>query len=261
MTNIHPTAIIYSGATLADDVTIGPYACIGENVSIGSGTEVMAHAIIDGHTAIGSYNKIYPSASIGLPPQDLKYKGEKTCLKIGDYNHIREFSTIHCSNSPDEDTTVGSHNLIMAYAHIAHNCHIGNSVVLANVASLAGHVIVEDFVTIGGLTAVLQFVKVGCYAFVGGASGLRKDIPPYTRGQGTDRYKISGINSIGLERKGFTTEQIEAIKKVYKIFYHSHLNVSQAIELAESLPDLTTEQQIFIDFCKNSTRGINRHYE
>jgi len=261
MANIHPTAIVSPTAHIADDVIIGPYAYIGDNVSIGSGTEVMTHAVIDGYTTIGSHNKIYPTASVGLPPQDLKYKGEKTRLTIGDHNHIREFSTIHCSNSTEEDTTVGSHCLIMAYAHVAHNCHIGSNVVLANAANLAGHVIVSDYVVIGGLTAVLQFVRIGSYAFVGGASGIKKDLPPFTRGQGSDHYRVSGINSVGLSRRGFTTEQIDAIKKVYKIFYHSHLNVSQAIETAEKLPDLTPEQLIFIDFCKSSTRGINRHYE
>jgi len=261
MTHIHPTAIIHKNAQIATTAIIGPYAYIGEHVTIGEGTEVMVHAVIDGNTTIGNNNKIYPSASIGLPPQDLKYKGEQTRLIIGDNNHIREFSTIHLSASPDEDTTVGSNNLIMAYAHIAHNCHVGSNVIIANAANLAGHVHIHDYVAIGGLTAILQFVKIGAYAFVGGASGIKKDIPPFTRGQGSDHYRISGINSVGLSRRGFTAEQIDAIKKVYKLFYHAHLNVSQAIATAEALPELTKEQLMFINFCKESSRGINRYHE
>jgi UDP-N-acetylglucosamine acyltransferase len=146
----------------------------------------------------------------------------------------------------------------MAYAHVAHNCQIGNNVIMANAVNLAGHVHVQDFVTIGGMTAVHQFVEIGTYAFVGGGSGLSKDVPPYTRGQGMDRYKIAGLNSIGLSRKGFTEDQIEAIVKIYKIFYNPKYNVTQAIEQAEKLENMTPEQKIFFDFCKNSKRGISK---
>ena len=259
MIEIHPTAIVHPDAILGENVIIGPYVVIGQFVKIGAFTEVMPHAIIEGRTTIGKNNKIYPSASIGLPPQDLKYKGEPTKLQIGDNNHIREFSTIHLSATLDEDTVVGSNNLIMAYAHIAHNCQIGNNIVLANAVNLAGHVHINDFVVIGGLSAVHQFVKIGAYAFVGGASGVKKDIPPFTRGQGMGKYKVVGLNSVGLSRKGFSSDSIEAIKKIYRIFYQSNRNVSQAIEYAESLSSLTNEQKIFLDFCKNSSRGITRY--
>jgi UDP-N-acetylglucosamine acyltransferase len=260
MIDIHPTAIVHPDAIIADGVRIGPFAIIGQHVSLGEGTEVMAHALIEGRTTIGKSNKIYPSASIGLPCQDLKYKGEPTKLFIGDHNHIREFSTIHLSATLEEDTVVGSHNLIMAYAHIAHNCQIGNHIIIANAVNLAGHVHIHDFVVVGGMTAVHQFVKMGIHAFIGGASGLKKDVPPYTRGQGgAGEYRIAGLNSVGLMRKGYTEEQIRAIKNIYKIFFQSNLNVAQAIEQAESLPALTPEQKIFVDFCKNSARGINKH--
>ena len=259
MAEIHPTAIVHPEAVLGEGVVIAPYAIIGKHVQIGDNTEVMAHAVIDGRSTIGKNNIIYPSASIGMPAQDLKYKGEPTKLTIGDNNHIRELSTIHLSATLDMDTVVGSNNLIMAYAHVAHNCQIGNNVVLANAVNLAGYVQVHDYAIVGGVTAVLQFVKIGAYAFVGGASGLKKDVPPYTRGQGMHRYIIAGINSVGLSRKGFTTEQIEAIKAMYKVFYRSKMNVTQAIEYAGNMVGLTEEQVVFLEFCKNSVRGISKN--
>jgi len=261
MSNIHPTAIVHKNAKIADDAIIGPYAYIGENVTIGSRSEVMLHAVIDGNTTIGEGNKIYPSACIGLQPQDLKYKGEQTRLIIGDNNQIREFATMHLSATLEEDTVVGNNNLLMAYTHVAHNCQIGSNIVMANAVNLAGHVHVHDYAIVGGLTAVVQFVHIGAYAFIGGASSIKKDIPPFTRGQGADHYRVSGINSIGMTRKGFTPEQIFAVKKIYKLFYHSRLNVSQAIEAAEALPDITKEQLLFIKFCKESVRGITRQHE
>jgi UDP-N-acetylglucosamine acyltransferase len=259
MVQIHPTAIVHPNVELGENVIIGPYAVIGQYVKIDDYTEVMTHAVIDGRTTIGKNNKIYPSASIGLPPQDLKYEGEPTKLIIGDNNHIREFSTIHLSATLDENTVVGSNNLIMAYAHIAHNCQVGSNIVIANAANLAGHVHLHDFVVIGGVTAIHQFVRIGEYAFVGGGSGVKKDVPPYTRGQGMGKYKIVGLNSVGLSRKGFSAEKIEAIKKMYRLFYLSKMNVSQAIIEADKMTDLTTEQKIFLNFVKNSSRGICRY--
>ena len=259
MINIHPTAIVHPDAIIEDNVKIGPYAIIGQHVKLGENTEVMQHATVDGYTTIGKNNKIFPSAAIGLDCQDLKYKGEPTKLIIGDNNIFREFCTVHTSGTLDEDTVVGNNNLIMAYVHIAHNCQVGNNIILANAVQLAGHVHVHDFVTIGGLTAIQQFIRIGTHAFMGGASATRKDIPPYTRGGGCDRFHIAGINSVGLARRGFSKDTIEAIVKVYKIFYNEGRNVSQAVEYAESLPDLIEEQKIFIDFCKSSTIGICRY--
>jgi len=259
MKQIHPTAVVHPNAKIGENVIIGPYAIVGEHVQLGDETEIMAHAVVEGWTTIGKGNKIYPSASVGLPCQDLKYKGEPTKLIIGDNNHIREFSTIHCSATLDEDTVVGSNNLIMAYAHIAHNCRIGSNVILANAVNMAGHVHVHDYVIVGGVTAIHQFVKIGEHAFIGGTSGIKKDIPPYTRGQGMGKYRIVGLNSVGLARRGFSREQIDAIKEIYKIFYRSKMNVSQAIEYIEQIPELSTEQRVFFEFVKNSKRGITRY--
>ena len=259
MTEIHQTAIVHPNACLDKGVKIGPYAVIGQHVKLGENTEIGSHAVIDGHTTIGKNNKFFPSVAIGFDCQDLKYNGEPTRLIIGDNNTFREFCTVHTSGTMDEDTVVGNNNLIMAYAHIAHNCQIGNNVILSNCVQLAGHVHVEDYVIIGGIVAVHQFVKIGIHAFVGGASGLRKDVPPFTRGGGMDKYRVSGLNSVGLARRGFSHDTIEAIMKIFKIFYQSDFNVSQAIEYSETLPDLLAEQKIFIDFCKMSERGIVRY--
>ena len=258
MNQIHPTAIVHHKAILGNGVIVGPYAIIGPEVMIGDNTEVMAHSIIDGRTQIGKNNRIYPSASIGLVCQDLKYKGEPTKLIIGDYNQIREFSTIHLSATLEENTVIGNHNLIMAYAHVAHNCQLGNNIIIANAVQLAGHVHVHDYVTIGGLCAVHQFVKIGTHAFIGGASGLSKDVPPYTRGQGMIKYRIAGLNTVGLSRRGFTSDQIVAIKQVYRILFDPRVNIAQALEKMEEINNLTPEQQIFYHFCKTSQRGISR---
>jgi UDP-N-acetylglucosamine acyltransferase len=259
MQTIHPTAIVHPNAKLGDNINIGPYCTVGEHVIMGEGNTLVSHVVIDGHTTIGNNNKFFPFCSIGLQPQDLKYSGEPTRVVIGDNNHIRECVTIHASATLTEDTTLGNNCLIMAYAHIAHNCHVGNNVILANSVNLAGHVHIHDFVTIGGVSAVHQFVKIGTHAFIGGTSGIKKDIPPYTRGQGMGHYKIVGLNSVGLSRKGFSTETIEGIKKIYRLFYTSKLNVSQAMEEALKIEDPTPEQKIFIEFIQNSDRGITRY--
>ncbi|HOD54581.1 MAG TPA: acyl-ACP--UDP-N-acetylglucosamine O-acyltransferase [Candidatus Cloacimonadota bacterium] len=259
MQTIHPTAIVHPNAKLGDNINIGPYCTVGEHVVMGEGNTLVSHVVIDGHTTIGNNNKFFPFCSIGLQPQDLKYSGEPTRVVIGDNNHIRECVTIHASANLKEDTTLGNNCLIMAYAHIAHNCHVGNNVILANSVNLAGHVHIHDFVTIGGVSAVHQFVKIGTHAFIGGTSGIKKDIPPYTRGQGMGHYKIVGLNSVGLSRKGFPEETIEGIKKIYRLFYTSKLNVSQAMEEALKIENPTPEQKIFIEFIQNSDRGITRY--
>jgi UDP-N-acetylglucosamine acyltransferase len=259
MTFIHPTAIVDPKAVLGENVKIGPYCTVGPNVIIGDNTELVSHVVIDGHTTVGNNNKFYPFCSVGLAPQDLKYNGEPTKVIIGDSNHIRECVTIHASATLDENTTLGNNNLIMAYAHIAHNCHVGNNVIMANSVNLAGHVTINDFVTIGGVSAVHQFVKIGSYAFIGGTSGVKKDVPPYTRGQGMGHYKVIGLNSVGLSRKGFSNDTIEGIKKVHRLFYQSKLNVSQALEEALKIENPTPEQKNYIDFVQNSSRGISRY--
>lgn len=257
MVTVHPTAIVSPKAEIGDNTVIGPWCMIGDHVRLGENNHLHSNVIIDGHTTLGANNRISHSAVIGTEPQDLKYKGEPTQVEIGDDNTIREFVTINRSATLEEPVRVGSHNLIMAYAHVAHNCQIGNNIIIANAVNLAGHVHIHDYVTIGGMTAVHQFVWIGRYAFVGGASGVKKDIPPYTRGEGMP-YRVVGLNSVGLRRRGFSFEALEAIKEIYRIFYQAGLNTTQAMETVQQLSSLTPEQQEFVDFAKNCTRGINR---
>ncbi len=255
MSNIHPTAIIKEGAVIGKDCQIGPFCVIGENVVLGSGNVLHNNVILDGYTTIGNGNKIFSYAVLGTDPQDLKYGGEPTRLRIGNNNKIREFCTINRSALMEEDTVVGDNNLLMEYVHIAHNCQIGNGCIIANVVQLAGHVHIHDFATLGGVTAVHQFVHIGSYAFVGGASAIKKDIVPFSRGQGNP-YQTVGLNSVGLSRKGFSNEDVAAIKEIYNLFYRSKLNTSQALAEAESL-NLSEYQKLFIDFVKNAERGIS----
>ncbi len=255
MSKIHPTAIIKDGAKIGENNIIGPYCVISENVVMGDNNILQSHVVLDGHTTIGNANEFYPFACIGTKPQDLKYKGEPTRVNIGDNNTIREYVTINASNGLEEDTNVGNHNLIMSYVHVAHNCQIGSHVIVSSATTFAGHVHVLDHAIVSGMCAANQFVKIGRYAFVGGASQIKKDIPPFTRGQGTD-YHLGGINSVGLQRRGFSAEDIAEIKEIFKIFYRSGLNVSQAISEGEKLDHLTEYQREFIDFARNSERGI-----
>ncbi len=256
-TNIHPTAIVEKGAKLGKNVKIGPYSIIGKNVVIGDGCDVRSSALIKGKTILGKNNKIYSFAVLGVRSQDLKDKGEPTQLIMGNNNSIREFATIHLSTNIGSPTIIGDNNLIMSYVHIAHDCKINSRIVLANAVNLAGHVIVEEDVYIGGLSAVNQFTKIGRHSFVGGFSAVRKDIPPYTRGEGNP-YKVIGINSIGLDRKGFSNEKIASIKKIFKVFYYSHKSFTLAKKEMEEKINLTKEQNVFLEFVKNSERGISR---
>jgi UDP-N-acetylglucosamine acyltransferase len=256
MSVIHPTAIIDPTAKIGGDCEIGPYCLIGPNVILGDRNHLISNVVIGKNTTLGSDNKISPYAVIGTDPQDLKFSGEETFLVIGSHNTIREFVTINRSNQTEEATVVGSHNLIMAYAHIAHNCQVGSHIVIANAVNLAGHVHIHDYAILGGLSAMHQFVKIGTHAFVGGASAIKKDIAPYTRGQGNP-YETVGLNSVGLMRKGFSSDTIAGIKRVYKLFYESKLNTSQAKAEVEKLGELSPEQQIFYDFVLNCERGLS----
>ncbi|MCB5230006.1 MAG: acyl-ACP--UDP-N-acetylglucosamine O-acyltransferase [Candidatus Cloacimonas sp.] len=255
MTEIHHLAVVDKQAKIGENVKIGPFCIVGPNVQIGDNCVLETNVRLDGYTTIGKNNRFHHSAVVGTACQDLKYKGEPTKLIIGDNNTFREFVTVNPSATLDEDTTIGSNCLIMAYCHIAHNCHVGNNVIMANVATLAGHVTVGDFVTIGGLSAVHQFVTIGDYTFIGGKSGVKKDVPPYIRGEGMP-FKPHGLNSVGLQRRGFSSESIEKIKQIYKVFYHSKLNVTQALEAIAKMDYLSIEQQNFVEFVKNSERGI-----
>lgn len=255
---IHPTAIIHEGAQIAEDVEIGPYAIIGEHVSIGSGTTVGPHTVIEGWTEIGCDNRIFQFASIGAAPQDLKYRGEKALLKIGDRNTVREFATLHRGTSDGGgETVVGNDNLFMAYSHVAHDCILGNQVILANGATLAGHVEVDDFAILGGLCAVHQFTKIGSHVMISGGSMVTQDVPPFSIAQG-DRAKTVGINQIGLKRRGFSDEAVRGIKQAYKLIFRSGLRTEEALEqIANEIKDIPEVEQ-FSEFVRKSTRGVAR---
>lgn len=257
MNIIHPTAIIDKKAVIGDNCHIGPYCIIEKDVVLGDNNRLSSNVLISGNTRIGNGNVFFHSAVVGTDCQDLKYRGEPTELIIGDKNTFREFCTINRSATMEEPTSIGNNNLFMAYVHVAHNCQLGSYLILANAVNLAGHIHIHDQVTIGGMVAIHQFVKIGTQAFIGGKSGIKKDIPPFTRGEGFP-YEIKGLNSVGLQRKGYSEASIKAIKNVYKLFYNSGLNVSQALEKAQELAPFSLEQEAFLDFIRNSERGICR---
>ncbi len=236
---IHPTAVINPKAELDKDVIIGPYCFIGEGVRINRGTELKSHIIIEGETSIGENCTIFPFTSIGLPPQDLKYNGEKTGVVIGDGNTIRESVTIHrASVGGDGLTSIGNNNFLMAYVHIAHDCKIGNSIIMANAVTLGGHVEVGNYVMIGGLVAVHQFVRIGEYSMIGGFSGVNKDVPPYTISSTGAFSKVYGINSIGLKRNEFDNETIQSLKKAFNTLFKGDLTMQKAIKtVRDEFPD------------------------
>jgi len=255
---IHPTAIVHPAASLGDGVEVGPYAVIGEHVSIGSGTKIGPHAVIEGWTEIGRDNQIFQFASIGADPQDLKFHGEKSFLRIGDRNKIREFVTMHRGTEDGGgETKVGSDNLFMAYAHVAHDCCVGNHVILANAGTLAGHVIVEDYAIVGGLSGVHQFSRIGAHAMIGGGSVIVQDVAPYLIAQG-NHAKTVGLNLVGLKRRGFSEESIRAIKKAYKQVFRAGLRLEDALQQIESDMAECKEVLAFVNFIRNSDRGIAR---
>lgn len=255
---IHPTAIIASDAQLEEDVEIGPYAIIGADVKIGKNSVIGPHTVIDNFTHIGENCHIFQFCSIGAPPQDMKFGGEKTRVIIGNFNTIREFVTIHRSTTADIGMTImGDHNLIMAYAHVAHNCKLGSHIVMANAATLAGHVLVEDYAIISGLTGVHQFCRVGAHCMIGGCSAAVKDVPPYTIAQG-NHAKLFGLNLIGLKRRGFSDKTIKAISEAYRIIFRSKLRLKDAIKKAEPKVEDVPEAKHFVKFIKEAERGICR---
>lgn len=256
---IHPTAVIDPSAEIGPGVRIGPYSIIGPGVRIGEGTQIGAHVVIDRWTTIGKNCQIYHHASIGTPPQHVRYRGEETYVVIGDNCVIREFVTIHRGTSfGGGETRLGDNNFIMAYAHVAHDCRLGNSVVMANGAQLAGHVVVEDHAVIGGLSAVHQFVRIGRYAFVGGATAVPKDIPPYVTASGV-RARLYGINVLNLRRNGFPEEVIRALKRAYRIIFRSSRPLKDCIEEVKN-SDLyqLPEVRYLVEFLEDSKRGITR---
>src|SRR5512136_1321009 len=236
---IHPTAVIHPKAELDESVEIGPFTVIGEHVTIGRATTVGAHTVIEGWTQIGEDNRIFPLASIGGVPQDLKYKGEETRLIIGERNIIREFATLQPGTVTGiGETVIGCDNLFMAYCHVAHDCLIGNRVIMANGSTLAGHVLVEDFSILGGLSAIHQFVRIGESAMLSGGAMVGQDVAPYTIAAG-DRARMRGLNVVGLRRRGFTEENIAILKKAYRILVFSRLRVRDALaRIRKELPPI-----------------------
>ena len=262
MSNIHPTAIVAEGARLDPSVTVGPYAVIGPHAVIGPGTTVGAHCVIEGRTTIGADNRIFQFASLGAAPQDKKYAGEDTRLVIGDRNTIREFCTFNRGTTQDRGvTTIGDDNWIMAYVHIAHDCVVGNQTILANNATLAGHVQVADQAIIGGLTGVHQFVKVGAHVMAGFASHISQDVPPFMMVDGNP-LAVRGLNLEGLRRRGFSAERIAVIKRMHRLLYRQGLTLEAAraaiADLSAAHPEAASDVAMVLGFLDQSTRGIAR---
>jgi UDP-N-acetylglucosamine acyltransferase len=256
---IDSTAIISNDAVVAGDVTVGAYAIIGPSVTIGSGCVIGPYTRIEGPATIGERNHFYGHASIGSPPQDLKFKGERTALTIGNENIFREFVTVNRGTAGGGGmTTIGSNNFFMAYAHVAHDCHIGNYTVFANNATLAGHVEVGDYAQIGAFSAVHQFCRVGEHAFIGGGTMCTQDVLPYAKTVAARENKTYGINSIGLERKGFSKETIEALQRAYRILVRSKLKLDDALLQIENDLSNYPEARYLVEFVRGSQRGVIR---
>lgn len=258
MARIHPTALVAPGAQLADDVEIGPYSIIGETVTIGAGTVVGPYVVIEGVTRIGERNRFHSGGAIGCDPQDKKYRNEPTQLVIGDGNTFFQNVTIATGTTQDQGITrVGNDNWVMAYAHIAHDCVVGSHIILANGATLAGHVEVGDHVILGGLTAVHQFCVIGAHAMAGGGSMITQDVPPFVMCEG-NRAVARGLNAEGMKRRGFTSEQIAAVKQIYKLLYKEGLSYEQACSQITEMAKAEPVLNLYVDFFARSKRGIVR---
>ncbi|MHB8140197.1 MAG: acyl-ACP--UDP-N-acetylglucosamine O-acyltransferase [Vulcanimicrobiaceae bacterium] len=252
---IHPTAIVHPNARVERGVEVGPYCVIGEDVSVGSGTVLQAHIVVNGWTEIGNDCNVYPFATIGSASQDRKYVGERAFTKIGDRTVIREYVSIQRATGEDGVTSVGSDCLLLAYVHIAHNCRVGNGVTMSNLAQLAGHCEIDDCATIGGMAGLHQFTRVGRYAFVGGASKLTKDVPPFILVEGNPAQPY-GLNSVGLRRAGFSVEERKDVKQAYKVLYDPRNNVSQAMDAIKASVQTEAGREFVAFLEAPSQRGI-----
>jgi UDP-N-acetylglucosamine acyltransferase len=252
---IHATAIVHPNANVARGVDIGPYCIVGENVSIGKGTVLQAHVVVNGWTTIGEDCEIFPFATIGASSQDRKYTGERAFTKIGNRTVLREYVSVQRATGEDQVTQVGDECLLLAYVHVAHNCILGNGITMSNLAQLAGHVEVADNVTIGGQAGVHQFTRIGRYAMVGGASKITKDVPPFFLIEGNPAEPY-GLNSVGLRRSGFSVEERNEIKKFYKILYNPKMNVSQAVEAMKAEASSEAGRELIAFLEAPSQRGI-----
>ena len=255
---IHPTAILHPNARISEGVEIGPYSVIGEHVSIGKDTKIASHVLIEGWTTIGERNRIFSFSSVGTAPQDIGYKNEETYLVVGNDNVIRECATVHrATTKADRKTEIGNGNYLMAYSHVAHDCKLGNSIIMANSAGLAGHITIEDHAILGGIVGVHQHVRIGAYAMIGGQSAIVQDIPPYVSAAG-NRAQLYGLNTIGLKRRGFSDQTINNLKKAYKIIFRSGFTIEDAFTRAiDEFPD-SREVRYFVDFMRKSKRGVTR---
>ncbi len=252
---VHPAAIVDSDATLADGVQVGPYAIIGPNVTIGEGTVIGPHVLVEKDTRIGRDCFIANGAVLGTDPQDLKYEGEETLLIVGDGTTIREFATLNRGTRSSGSTVVGSRCLLMAYSHVPHDTQIGDHVIISNAVQMGGHVVIEDSVVIGGVTAIHQFCRIGKHAFVGGATGIRKDVPPFMRAAGNPADLV-GLNAVGLERRGFSKETRLELKRAFRTLFKSHLNMSQAITEIRSRGVKHEEVEYLLAFIEASEKGV-----
>jgi UDP-N-acetylglucosamine acyltransferase len=256
---IHPTAIVDPKADLGDEVEIGPYAIIEKGVTIGPRTQIGPHVVVREGTRMGKQCQIFQFASLGEAPQAIAYKGEKTLLLMGDHNIVREFVTLNRGTAPGGGKTViGHRNLFMAYSHVAHDCQIGNQVILANAATLAGHIIIEDYAIIGGLSAIHQFCRIGTHAFISGMTGITLDVPPYMLASGS-RARLFGLNTVGLKRFHFSEASVRALKKAYRIIFRSGLTLERAVkQVKEDGISQLPEVQHLLQFIQQSKRGISR---
>lgn len=254
---IHNSAIVHTGAEIGNDVEVGPYCIIEDNVVIDEGTKIGSHVLIASGTRIGKQCKIFQGAVLGTIPQDLKFSGEVTTLEIGDRTTIREYATLNRGTTDRMKTVVGKDCFLMAYSHIAHDCIIGNNVIIANAVNMAGHVVIEDYAGVGGLTPIHQFVRIGKHSFIGGGLRVPKDVPPYILAMG-EPLQFGGLNSVGLRRRGFTSQKISTIKSVYKIIYRQNLTISEALQKIEQEIEPLQEVKYIVSFFKESERGVIR---
>jgi UDP-N-acetylglucosamine acyltransferase len=257
MTRIHPTAIVAPGAELGDGVEIGPYCIVAAGVRLGDGCWRPSMVHLQGQTRIGPRCRFYHGAVVGSPPQDLKFTGASSFVEAGEGNTFREFCTVNRATGEGEVTRIGDHNLIMAYAHVAHNCRVGSHAILANSANLAGHVTLEDYAIIGGVTPVHQFVRVGAHSIVGGGCRVPKDVPPYVKAAGNP-LRIFGLNSVGLSRRGFSPEALAELRKLYRIFFRLGMIKERAVEEIRRSCAPLPEIEAFCRFVEQSERGLTR---
>jgi UDP-N-acetylglucosamine acyltransferase len=254
---IHPSAVVEPGARVPESCSIGPFCLVGAGVEMGEHCELISHVVLMGPARLGSHNRIHPFATVGMGPQDLSYKGEPTRLEIGDHNEIREYVTIHRGTVKGGGLTkVGSNCLLMAYAHIAHDCQIGDHVIMANAATLAGHVTVEEWAVVGALCPVHQFVTIGAHSYIGGGTTITQNVMPFAKTCAVRDVHAYGANAIGLERRGFSKERVRAIQRAFRVLLAAKLNTTQALERIEREVEQTEDVRLLVEFIRRSERGI-----